>query len=357
MKKRGFTLIELLVVIAIVAVLASILFPVWSSSRRSPESGSSSGHLHAIALGELIYQSDYDTAFLLSATDVCNDACPSSNLNNCAANLPAPTANWPLILEPYLGTLAVYVDPSTGDPEGTFTPGSSNYKAQNWNLTAQFSYNYQFLSPVSFQGTTNGSGAVNCSNSTVTGLGRTLSQAVDPSNTVMFTTAQNFGAQWSSALAYLTPDSIFDNAPGTNFALLPSLDRFVFVGNYCFGSSFPHNVAGPVALGYCGWSAADPIGPLTGDTRTLSPYPFANVAWADGHVSTATASELATGTDFATATAASNPDPTYGFATGAIVQGLASSGRGNSQGATNALGLAAPTGYLWSLDGTLSDIN
>src|SRR5688572_25092696 len=59
-KKTGFTLIELLVVIAIIALLAAILFPVFSRARENARRASCQSNLKQIALGALQYVSDYD---------------------------------------------------------------------------------------------------------------------------------------------------------------------------------------------------------------------------------------------------------------------------------------------------------
>jgi len=64
MKRHGFTLIELLVVIAIIAILAAILFPVFARAREKARQASCQSNLKQIALGALMYTSDYDEVFI-----------------------------------------------------------------------------------------------------------------------------------------------------------------------------------------------------------------------------------------------------------------------------------------------------
>jgi len=58
--RRGFTLIELLVVIAIIAILAAVLFPVFSRAREKARTSSCQSNLKQLALAMEMYTNDWD---------------------------------------------------------------------------------------------------------------------------------------------------------------------------------------------------------------------------------------------------------------------------------------------------------
>ena len=60
MKRKGFTLIELLVVIAIIAILAAILFPVFSKAREKARQASCYSNLKQYAMAFHMYAQDWN---------------------------------------------------------------------------------------------------------------------------------------------------------------------------------------------------------------------------------------------------------------------------------------------------------
>jgi prepilin-type N-terminal cleavage/methylation domain-containing protein/prepilin-type processing-associated H-X9-DG protein len=113
---RGFTLIELLVVIAIIAILASILFPVFARARENARRSSCSSNLKQIALGFRQYTQDYDEKYPVVAVDLTSTAT-------------AQATGWAIQMQPYLKSTQIFQCPSesTAPAAGVVTAGSATY--------------------------------------------------------------------------------------------------------------------------------------------------------------------------------------------------------------------------------------
>jgi prepilin-type N-terminal cleavage/methylation domain-containing protein/prepilin-type processing-associated H-X9-DG protein len=59
-KQKGFTLVELLILVAIIAILVSILFPLFSQAGKAARKRTCLGNLKTIALASLMYADDND---------------------------------------------------------------------------------------------------------------------------------------------------------------------------------------------------------------------------------------------------------------------------------------------------------
>ena len=147
-KKNAFTLIELLVVIAIIAILASILFPVFARARENARRASCMSNEKQMGLALLMYVQDYDERFMPSVY--------------------APGFSgvyWWEVLYPYTKSYQVFRCPSVGNPANGVSP---TYYGQYWATYAMPGY-----------GTTAGTVAMNSYK------GTTLASIHEPSRTMM----------------------------------------------------------------------------------------------------------------------------------------------------------------------------
>jgi prepilin-type N-terminal cleavage/methylation domain-containing protein/prepilin-type processing-associated H-X9-DG protein len=122
---KGFTLIELLVVIAIIAILASILFPVFARARENARRSSCMNNLKQLSLAALQYAQDYDERFMRVYMGT------GSTDPNKVWWINAPGQK--TTLDPYIKGTQIYACPSQGPRRGT-VPG--------YGLSTYFSAGY-----------------------------------------------------------------------------------------------------------------------------------------------------------------------------------------------------------------------
>jgi prepilin-type N-terminal cleavage/methylation domain-containing protein/prepilin-type processing-associated H-X9-DG protein len=124
LNRKAFTLIELLVVIAIIAILASILFPVFARARENARRASCMSNLKQINLGMLQYTQDYDEHYPMYRPGASTAARPYG---------------WADAIQPYLKSEQIFQCPSDSagpndDPtyNGSTSSGYTDYAYNLW---------------------------------------------------------------------------------------------------------------------------------------------------------------------------------------------------------------------------------
>ena len=119
-RRNAFTLIELLVVIAIIAILAAILFPVFSTARDKARQTACLNNEKQIGIGFLQYVQDYDENYPIG-NGYTNQACGNSPYVNCVGT------GWAGPLYPYVKSAGIYACPSEISSASASWAGSQGY--------------------------------------------------------------------------------------------------------------------------------------------------------------------------------------------------------------------------------------
>jgi prepilin-type N-terminal cleavage/methylation domain-containing protein len=181
MRHRAFTLIELLVVIAIIAILAAILFPVFAQAKTAAKGAASISNNSQLGRAWVMYAGDYDD----TAVPVWNMTPGPLEFGRLPGVGYSP---WSQLLRSYTKNSSITQDPVI---RGNPTEGDIPLELL-WPYRPQYGYAFTVWSPLMSLSTVDGSPNP-----------QKLTQAADPSNTVVLTSRKD-----RTTLDWYTPGTL-----------------------------------------------------------------------------------------------------------------------------------------------------
>ncbi len=207
--KQGFTLIELLVVIAIIAILASILFPVFARARENARRSSCQSNLKQIGLGVMQYVQDYDEKYPPSGfRNATNSSC-TSTAQRCNP--------WQGLVQPYVKSRQVFACPS--NPRNA---ALINGSGEVWGTPISGGIPVSYMANGGVQNNANIAPSGRPMNDNLAGGGIAQAQLQEVAQTILV--HENNGTTndpdvWNSQTSYSDGSVIFTNHLGTSVFL------------------------------------------------------------------------------------------------------------------------------------------
>jgi prepilin-type N-terminal cleavage/methylation domain-containing protein len=198
-QRKAFTLIELLVVIAIIAILASILFPVFAQAKLAAKKTSALSNNKQVALAIIMYETDYDSTYPegFQASEGTDHAWTGVDL-------------WEQRVVPYTKSLNIYgvsvdslagVGASVGPSwAGVGVSFAVNDYYGNWCCSPTWNSGFQLRGPMGVGDSAYPGGGGDAGNGWLYGEALTESEVTQPSGTILATEKRGDDtAAWNTA--------------------------------------------------------------------------------------------------------------------------------------------------------------
>ncbi|RYG24042.1 prepilin-type N-terminal cleavage/methylation domain-containing protein [bacterium] len=217
---KGFTLIELLVVIAIIAILASILFPVFAQAKESSKRITCASNMKQLGIAWTMYANDYD------------DTIVPAWFGGAASTSDGVSGPWAVRFnQGYIKSKKFLICPSFKDGTGT----ASVHTGLNYYRDTTYGYNALYLTPAKgcAQGPDSGTSdawGTACKTSTkgagvdtdgsIAGVPMPMTAIEETANTIAFTESTTFvsGQGFVSSYYYVKPPSLWTGYEPNNSA-------------------------------------------------------------------------------------------------------------------------------------------